>query len=66
MNRLLEIWGSTRGIAQHLDVPYPTVSSWVRRGIPGRRYVEIVKAARFDGHEVTLEQLAAPMRSEAA
>lgn len=58
MKRLIEIYGSIRGIADALGVPYPTVQSWLHRGIPGKRYVTITQIAQNAGHVVTLEELA--------
>lgn len=57
MERLLEIWGSIKGIADALDCPYPTVSSWNQRGVPGYRFKEIIKKAKLAGHIVTGNQL---------
>lgn len=52
MERLLEIWGDMDGVANALDTPYPTISSWNSRGIPLRRVKNIIQTARRAGHVV--------------
>lgn len=60
MHKLLQIWPSTAAISQALNVPYPTVASWKVRGIPGNRYLAIIREAKALGHEVSVEELARP------
>lgn len=57
MKHLLEIWGDLSGISDALNLPYPTVTSWKRRGIPLRRFPEIIERARQHGVTLTFEML---------
>jgi hypothetical protein len=60
MHKLLQIWPSITALSDALGVPYPTVASWKVRGIPGHRYLAIIRAARALGHDLTVEDLAHP------
>lgn len=44
-------------MAADLDLPYTTVQSWGERGIPARRYLDIIGAARKRGYELSFEAL---------
>ena len=57
MERLIELWGSLQGIADALELPYPTVASWNARGVPAKQFRRIVETARAHGHEVQLWEL---------
>lgn len=57
MEHLLKIWGDIGGISEALDLPYPTVASWKRRGIPPRRYPRIIERAHRQGVTLTFEML---------
>lgn len=58
MKQLSHIWPTVADLAEELGLPYQTVRSWVVRGIPPKRYAEIIGAARRKGHVVTFEELA--------
>jgi hypothetical protein len=58
MERLSHIWPTIASLADALGLPYPTVASWVSRGIPPRRYAQIIAAARAAGHSLSFEDLA--------
>lgn len=60
MEHLTHIWPCAHDLAQDLDVPYQTVASWRRRGIPHRRFPEIIRAAAGRGHTLTYEYLTDP------
>jgi len=60
MKRITHIWPSAKDLAGDLGLPYPTVASWGQRGIPPRRFGEIIEAARRRGFVLTFEQLTAP------
>jgi len=64
MKRLIEIWGTISGVAEALGRPYPTVQSWCHRGVPAKRFLEIIKAAEAAGYVVTLEHLAGQIASD--
>lgn len=57
MEKIRHIWPTTADLARDLGLPYPTVGSWARRGIPAGRVPEIVRAARAKGHDLTFEAL---------
>lgn len=58
MEKLKHIWPTVADLARDLGLPYPTVQSWDRRGIPPRRYPAIVRAAKARDHALTLDDLA--------
>lgn len=65
MERILEIWPTWADLAKDIGAPYPTVASWAQRGIPPRRYREIMVAAKgrdaslsFDDLEAFNDQIA--------
>lgn len=58
MDRLREIWPTIRALADDLGEPYPTVQAWAHRGVPAKRYAQIIRAARKRGHDLTFEELA--------
>jgi hypothetical protein len=68
MYKLLQIWPSITALSDALGVPYPTVASWKVRGIPGHRYLAILRAAKALGHDLSIEDLAdiTPPSDEAA
>ena len=66
MYKLLQIWPSITAIAEALSVPYPTVASWKHRGVPGHRFVAIIRAAKALGHDVTVDDLAEPWVGDVA
>lgn len=57
MEHLLKIWGDLASVSDALDLPYPTVASWNRRGIPPRRYPLIIERAGAHGVTLTFEML---------
>ena len=59
MEHLLTIWPSQKALAADLGVPVPTVGSWAQRGIPARRFMEIIAAAKSRGVLLEFETLAA-------
>lgn len=52
-----EIWPSWARLADDLGVSYQTAYSWSRRGIPPRRFPEILRAAHGCGVELTFDAL---------
>ena len=52
-------WPTVADFAADLRLPYQTVSSWRRRGIPPRHAAAIVAAARRRGFALTLEDVLA-------
>ncbi len=58
MQNLSHIWPTSADLARDLGLPYPTVSAWRARGIPARRFADIVRAARRRGVVLTMEELA--------
>jgi hypothetical protein len=58
MQRLLHIWPTIAALATDLGLPYPTVAAWVHRGIPARRYGQIIAAAKAAGHLLSFDDLA--------
>lgn len=59
MEQISHIWPAPTvpQLAEDLGVPYQTVRSWAARGIPPRRYAQIIAAARRRGHVLTFEEL---------
>lgn len=57
MDNFFEIWPRWSDLAADLGLPYSTVRSWADRGIPSRRFAQIVKAARAKGHDLSFETL---------
>lgn len=57
MEHLLTIWPTQKALAEDLGLPAPTVGAWAQRGIPPRRFVEIISAAKRRGHDLSFEQL---------
>lgn len=66
MQKLLSIWPTMAALSTALGVPYPTVQSWARRGIPRNRYRQIISAAKAVGFEVTADDLLPPENEEDA
>ena len=73
MNVLLDIWPTWAALARDLKVPYPTVNSWSQRGIPPRRFREIIEAAKqhdalltFDHLEQVNLEITGPNQEDAA
>lgn len=69
MEQLNHIWPKCADLAADLGLPYSTVRSWADRGIPARRYLDIVLAAEARGHTLSFERLdevSEAMRSGAA
>jgi hypothetical protein len=62
MERLLQIWPTIADIASDLGEPYTTVQSWRHRGIPARRFPQVIEAARDRGAVLTYEELVAESR----
>lgn len=59
MEHIFGIWPRLTDLAADLGRPYPTVAAWKQRGsIPARYDMELVRAARARGADLTLEQLA--------
>jgi hypothetical protein len=54
---LTEIWPTWAELARDLGVPYPTVASWPKRGLPPRRIPDIIRAAKARGKDLTFEVL---------
>jgi len=66
MQKLLTIWPSMAALALDLGLPYPTVSAWNQRGIPRRRYRQIIAAARMRGQIITADDLLDPTEKDVA
>ncbi|NEX45205.1 hypothetical protein [Pseudotabrizicola algicola] len=66
MKNLIHIWPTVADLADDLGLPYQTVHSWTARGIPAKRYAEIITAARRKGHALSFEDLAGPLDNEDA
>jgi len=54
-NELLNRLGRTRDIAKAIGIAEPHISKWRRGGIPNRYVPAIVKLARSQGVEPTLQ-----------
>lgn len=54
-----DIWPTWADLAGDIGCPYPTAHSWMRRGIPYRRFPALIGAAARRGVPLTYEQLAA-------
>lgn len=65
MERISHIWPTAADLARDLGLPYPTVNSWRRRGIPARRALEIVAAARAKGVTLSVEDVLGGARAAA-
>lgn len=59
MERLFDIWPTVAALAEALKLPVQTVYSWRSRGIPHRRFPELIAAAKSAGHDLTYEELLA-------
>ncbi len=57
MDNLKIIWPTWGDLAEDLGAPYPTVTSWLRRGIPARRYRDLIRAAEARGAHLTFDDL---------
>lgn len=57
MEKLLTIWPSISQLAQDLGEPYSTVQCWNVRGVPARRFPQLIQAAKKRGHALTYEEL---------
>lgn len=57
MQMLTDIWPTWAELARDLGVPYPTVGSWAKRGLPPRRIPDIIRAAKARGKDLTFEAL---------
>ncbi|ODM47230.1 hypothetical protein A9320_23215 [Ruegeria sp. PBVC088] len=66
MEILLNIWPSISELAKDLGEPYSTVQSWRHRGIPARRYPQLIEVAKRRGADLTYEELVAANRGESA
>lgn len=53
MEKFHNIWPTWTALAADLGAPYPTVNSWGRRGIPHRRFRQIIDAAKTRGFEIS-------------
>lgn len=53
------IWPTWAALADDLGCAYPTVHAWSHRGIPPRRFGEIIRAATARGASLSYEALAA-------
>ena len=53
------IWPTWSELAGDLDAPYPTVNAWARRGIPHKRFRQIIDAAQGRGVEISHDWLEA-------
>lgn len=59
MDKIFALWPSLASLAADLGQPYPTVQSWRHRGsIPAKHDLDLVRAARARGGELTLEMIA--------
>lgn len=58
MDNLLKIFGTQKAMAEALDLPASTVGAWAQRGIPPRRYPQIILAAGARGVDLRYEHLA--------
>lgn len=59
MEKLKHIWSDLNELAGDLSKPYPTVGSWMQRGIPPKHFGALIRAAKLRGVELTLDQLEA-------
>lgn len=66
MQKLLTIWPSMAALAVDLGLPYPTVSAWNHRGIPRRRYRQIIAAAKARGQVISADDLLDPTEKDVA
>lgn len=57
MEKLLTIWPSVAALATDLGLSYPTVHSWTHRGVPRKRYRQIIQAAASRGAKVSADDL---------
>lgn len=57
MERILQIWPTVGLLAEDLGLPYQTVMSWKARGVPPRRFQQIIQAAEKRGSVITFEEL---------
>lgn len=55
----MQIWPTIADLAKDLDEPYSTVQSWRHRGIPARRFPQLIDAARARGVVLAYEELVA-------
>lgn len=51
------IWPTWAALSEAIGVPYPTVHAWTHRGIPPRRFADIIAAARKIGVDLTFDDL---------
>lgn len=59
MEHIFCIWPTLSALAADLGKPYPTVAAWKQRGsIPAQYDVDLVRAAKARGHDLTFEDLA--------
>ena len=66
MDHLLKIWPTIGALASDLGLPYSTVAAWRLRGIPSKRFGQIISAAEARGHSLTYEELHAAEKGRAA
>lgn len=52
-----DIWPKWAALAEDLGCSYPTVHAWSHRGIPPKRFGEIIQAAARRGVLLTFEML---------
>jgi len=58
MDDLQKIWPTWSALADDLGLPYTTVQSWGARGVPPKRYFQVIEAAENRGHDLSFAQLA--------
>lgn len=59
MKRIFELWPSLMALSGDLGRPYPTVAAWKQRGhIPAKYDLDLVRAARARGKNLSLEIIA--------
>lgn len=66
MKNLAHIWPTIAAMAEALGLPYQTVAAWPRRGIPHRRFPQIIAAANRAGHALSWDDLLACAGGDAA
>ena len=54
---ILKRLGGVGSVASDLGVPYQTVHSWIARGFPSQRCVEIRNLAKAKGVRLSVEQI---------
>lgn len=59
MTHFKHIWADLNEMSADLSKPYPTIGSWMQRGIPGKHFTALIEAARLRGELLTVDQIKA-------